>query len=120
MNLSSYLQMPPAPNASKSPTTSPAAGPAAGARVDAGNSLGLDFAQIMSRQLERLPQVERQSVAASAPQMKSAPEASRHQTQKRSDTLDDRNADSDPRDDGTTKRSQNRQQDQDTTGRAHV
>ena len=115
MNLSSYLQMPPAPNASKSPTTSPAAGPAAGARVDAGNSLGLDFAQIMSRQLERLPQVERQSFAASAPQMKPAPEASRHQTQKRSDTLDDRNADSDQRDDGTTKRSQNRQQDQDST-----
>ncbi len=115
MNLSSYLQMPPAPSASKSPTTSPAAGPAAGARVDAGNSLGLDFAQIMSRQLERLPQVERQSFAASAPQMKSAPEASRHQTQKRSDALDDRNADSDQRDDGTTKRSQNRQQDQDST-----
>jgi len=115
MNLSSYLQMPPAPNASKSPTTSPAAGPAAGARVDAGNSLGLDFAQIMSRQLERLPQVERQSFAASAPQMKPAPEASRHQTQKRSDAMDDRNADSDPRDDGTTQRSQNRQQDQDST-----
>jgi len=115
MNLSSYLQMPPAPSASKSPTTSPAAGPAAGARVDAGNSLGLDFAQIMSRQLERLPQVDRQSFAASAPQMKSAPEASRHQTQKRSDALDDRNADSDQRDDGTTKRSQNRQQDQDST-----
>lgn len=115
MNLSSYLQMPPAPNASKSPTTSPAAGPAAGARVDAGNSLGLDFAQIMSRQLERLPQVERQSFAASAPQMKPAPEASRHQTQKRSDAMDDRNADSDQRDEGTTKRSQNRQQDQDST-----
>lgn len=115
MNLSSYLQMPPAPNASKSPTSSPAAGPAAGARVDAGNSLGLDFAQIMSRQLERLPQVERQSFAASAPQMKPAPEASRHQTQKRSDATDDRNADSDQRDDGTTKRSQNRQQDQDST-----
>ena len=113
MNLSSYLQMPPAPSASKSPTTSPAAGPAAGARVDAGNSLGLDFAQIMSRQLERLPQVERQSVAASAPQMKSAPEDSRHQTQKRSDVSEDRNADSDQRDDGATKRSQNRQQDQD-------
>ena len=113
MNLSSYLQMPPAPSASKSPTTSPAAGPAAGARVDAGNSLGLDFAQIMSRQLERLPQVERQIVAASAPQMKSAPEDSRHQTQKRSDVSEDRNADSDQRDDGATKRSQNRQQDQD-------
>jgi flagellar hook-length control protein FliK len=118
MNLSSYLQMPPAPSASKSPTTSPAAGPAAGARVDAGNSLGLDFAQIMSRQLESLPQVERQSVAASAPQMKSAPEASRHQTQKRSDVSEDRNADSDERDDGATKRSQNRQQDQDNTAAA--
>jgi flagellar hook-length control protein FliK len=80
--------------------------------------LGLDFAQIMSRQLERLPQVERQSVAASAPQMKSAPEASRHQTQKRSDVSEDRNADSDERDDGATKRSQNRQQDQDNTAAA--
>jgi flagellar hook-length control protein FliK len=86
--------------------------------VDAGNSLGLDFAQIMSRQLERLPQVERQSFAASAPQMKPAPESSRHQTQKRSDALDDRNADSDQRDDGATKRSQSRQQDQDNTAAA--
>jgi flagellar hook-length control protein FliK len=47
--------------------------------------------------------------------MKPAPEASRHQTQKRSDAMDDRNADSDQRDSGTTKRSQNRQQDQDNT-----
>jgi flagellar hook-length control protein FliK len=121
MNLSSYLQMPPAPSASKSPTTSPAAGPAAGARVDAGNSLGLDFAQIMSRQLERLPQVERQSFAASAPQMKPAPEASRHQTQKRSDALDDRKADSDQRDNGAVRQASSDTEDtrQDTQPRAH-
>ena len=114
MNLSSYLQMPPAPNASKSPTTSPAAGPAAGARVDAGNSLGLDFAQIMSRQLERLPQVERQSFAASAPQMPATAEASNHQTQKRLKETDDRNTDADQREDALAKRSDNRPLEQNT------
>ena len=109
MNLSSYLQMPPAPSVSKSPTTSPAAGPAAGARVDAGNSLGLDFAQIMSRQLERLPQMQRQNLAASAPHMPLAPEASNHATQIHLDATDDRNAESDQREDDAAK-----------IGRAHV
>lgn len=115
MNLSSYLQMPPAPNASKSPATSPVSGTAAGARVDAGNGLGLDFAQIMSRQLERLPQIERQTLAASAPQMPSSKEVSKHQTQKRSDANDDRNADSDMREDTAAKRSQDQQLRQNTT-----
>ena len=102
MNLSSYLQMPPAPSASKSPATSPVSGPAAGARADAGNSLGLDFAHIMSRQLERLPQMQRQSLAASEPQAQPVQEAKAHQTQKRSD-LDDRNDERTPREDASDK-----------------
>jgi flagellar hook-length control protein FliK len=99
MNLSSYLQMPPAPSASKSPATSPVSGPAAGARVDAGNSLGLDFAQIMSRQLERLPQMHRQNLAAPEPQAPPAQEATNaHQTQKRADS-EDRNGERTSRED---------------------
>lgn len=44
----------------------------------------------MSRQLERLPQMQRQTLAAPEPQAQSAQEANVHQTQKRSD-LEDRN-----------------------------
>jgi len=98
MNLSSYLQMPPAPNAPKSTASGPASGAAGGARMDAGNSLGLDFAHIMARQLERLPQMQRQDLAASAPQMPPAAQDSAkdsaHETQKRSAATQDRSNDS--------------------------
>lgn len=108
MNLSSYLQMPPAPNASKSTASGPASGAAGGARMDAGNSLGLDFAHIMARQLERLPQMQRQDLAASAPQMPPAAQDSNHNTQKRLAGTDDRQAESDQREDDAAKRSDNR------------
>lgn len=88
MNLSSYLQMPPAPNASKSTASGPASGLTAGARVDAGNSLGLDFAQIMARQLERLPQMQRQDLAASGPKAAPAVEDNAHTTQRSGTTKD--------------------------------
>ena len=62
--------------------------------MDAGNSLGLDFAHIMARQLERLPQMQRQDLAASAPQMPPAAQDSAkdsaHETQKRSAATQDR------------------------------
>ncbi len=105
MNLSSYLQMPPAPSASKSPATSPVSGAAAGARVDAGNSLGLDFAQIMSQQLERLPQMQRQTLAADPPQAQTATqEAISHRSEKRSDAADDRNDEHTSREDASSAR----------------
>ena len=114
MNLSSYLQMPPAPNASKSTASGPAPGAAGGVRVDAGNGLGLDFAHIMARQLERLPQMQRQDLAASAPQMPPAAQDSNHTTQKRLAATDDRQAESDQREDDAAKRSDNRPQQQNT------
>ena len=64
MNLSSYLQMPPAPSVSPTPNTAVSTGAAAGVGPAAGSSLGLDFAKIMARQFERLPQAQRQAFAA--------------------------------------------------------
>jgi hypothetical protein len=67
MNLSSYLQMPPAPPVTKTPNTASVQGTATGVGLDAGASLGLDFAKIMARQFERLPQLQRQAFAAPSP-----------------------------------------------------
>jgi flagellar hook-length control protein FliK len=68
MNLSSYLQMPPAPLVpNSSPSTAPQAA-RSGAGPSAGGSLGFDFAQVMARQMERLVPHERQSFAADAPE----------------------------------------------------
>ena len=67
MNLSSYLQMPPAPPVSQTPSSAAAIGAAAGVSPVPGNSLGLDFAKIMARQFERMPQSQRQAFAAPAP-----------------------------------------------------
>ncbi len=66
MNLSSYLQMPPAPPASQTSTTTAPTGALAGVGPVPGNSLGLDFAKIMARQFERMPQGQRQAFAAPA------------------------------------------------------
>ena len=66
MNLSSYLQMPPAPPASQTSTTTAPTGALAGVGPVPGNSLGLDFAKIMARQFERMPQAQRQVFAAPA------------------------------------------------------
>ncbi|PUE29329.1 hypothetical protein B9Z39_04480 [Limnohabitans sp. JirII-29] len=67
MNLSSYLQMPPAPSVSPTPSTALPAGAAAGVGLAAGASLGLDFAKIMARQFERMPSSQRQVFAAPSP-----------------------------------------------------
>jgi len=64
MNLSSYLQMPPAPLV---PTNTPNAvpqGARSGVGPSAGNNLGFDFADVMARQLQRLVPQQRQSIAA--------------------------------------------------------
>jgi flagellar hook-length control protein FliK len=68
MNLSSYLQMPPAPLVpNNSPSTTPQ-GARSGAGPSAGASLGFDFAQVMARQLDRLVPQERQTFAADVPE----------------------------------------------------
>ena len=64
MNLSSYLQMPPAPSVLQSTSIPTPQGGAAGAGPAAGGGLGIDFGQIMARQLQRLVPLERQSLAA--------------------------------------------------------
>ena len=67
MNLSSYLQMPPAPPVPQSLSTSATQGLAAGLRADAGTNAGKDFANIMARQFQRLSASERPSFAAETP-----------------------------------------------------
>jgi flagellar hook-length control protein FliK len=67
MNLSSYLQMPPAPAVPQSLSTSATQGLAAGVRADAGANAGQDFANIMARQFQRLSASERPSFAAETP-----------------------------------------------------
>ncbi len=68
MNLSSYLQMPPAPLTSNNTNTAVPQGPRTGAGASAGGNLGFDFAQVMAQQIERLAPQERQTFAADAPQ----------------------------------------------------
>lgn len=68
MNLSNYLQMPPAPLVpNSSPSTAPQ-GARSGAGPSAGASLGFDFAQVMARQMERLVPQDRQTFAADVPE----------------------------------------------------
>ena len=71
MNLSRYLQMPPAPSVSKSLTSSPT-GPAAGASATSSQGLGLDFAQLMVQQFQSLSATQRQDLAAVARQAEEA------------------------------------------------
>lgn len=66
MNLNSYLPLPTAPRNATPLANSPALGPASGADAVAGQGLGLDFAQIMARQLQQLPASQRQSFAATS------------------------------------------------------
>jgi flagellar hook-length control protein FliK len=66
MNLSNYLQMPPAPAAPQTPQTGPAKGTAAVVGLDSGGNLKLDFAQIMARQFQQMPQLKRQDLAAAS------------------------------------------------------
>lgn len=73
MNLSSYLQMPPAPLTPNSTNTATPQGPRTGVGPSAGGSLGFDFAQVMARQMERLVPQERQTFAADVPEQPEAP-----------------------------------------------
>jgi flagellar hook-length control protein FliK len=101
MNLSSYLQMPPAPPATQSPTTQALQGSAAGVSPSAngispaaGGSLGVDFSQVMAQQLQRLAPQERQNLAAVAsiaPKIPE-PEVNTHNSQR--DSQDARHAQS--------------------------
>ncbi len=83
MNLSSYLQMPPAPLTSNSTSTATPQGPRTGVGPSAAGDLGFDFAQVMARQMQRLVPQERQTFAADAPK----------QTETRKDTQNSRPAD---------------------------
>ena len=65
MNLSNYLQMPPAPTTPPSPQTGPAKGTAPVVGLDSTGNMKLDFAQIMARQFQQMPQLKRQDLAAS-------------------------------------------------------
>ena len=64
MNLSNYLQMPPAPQVPQAPSNGPATGTAAVVGLDSGGKMKLDFAQIMARQFQQLPAMKRQDLAA--------------------------------------------------------
>jgi len=67
MNLSNYLQMPPAPTAAASPGPVPGTAARALMGVDVAGQIRMDFAQIMAQQFQQLPAVGRQQLAASAP-----------------------------------------------------
>ena len=67
MNLSSYLQMPPAPLVATNTSNAVPQGPSAGVGPSVGNNLGFDFADVMARQLQRLVPQQRQTIAADAP-----------------------------------------------------
>ena len=68
MNLSSYLQMPPAPLVSTNTSNAMPQGQRSGVSPSAGNNLGFDFADVMARQLQRLVPQQRQTIAADTPQ----------------------------------------------------
>jgi flagellar hook-length control protein FliK len=68
MNLSSYLQMPPAPLVPTNTGNTVPQGTRAGAGSSAGANLGFDFADVMARQLQRLVPQQRQTIAADAPE----------------------------------------------------
>jgi len=64
MNLSSYLQMPPAPLVPSNTNNAVPQGTRAGVGPSVGANLGFDFAQVMARQMARLVPQERQTFAA--------------------------------------------------------
>jgi len=68
MNLSSYLQMPPAPSVPTNTSNTVPQGTRAGVGTSAGVHLGFDFAQVMARQMERLVPQQRPTFAADMPE----------------------------------------------------
>ena len=77
MNLSSYLQMPPAPLVPNNTSNTVPQGTRAGAGPSAATNLGFDFADVMARQLQRLVPQQRQTIAADAPQPEAQTQNSR-------------------------------------------
>jgi len=73
MNLSSYLQMPPAPLTPNSTNTATPQGARTGVGPSADGSLGFDFAQAMAHQMARLVPQDRQTFAADVPEQPEAP-----------------------------------------------
>ena len=68
MNLSSYLQMPPAPLTPNNTGNAVPQGTHSGVSPSAGHNLGFDFADVMARQLQRLVPQQRQTIAADTPE----------------------------------------------------
>ena len=64
MNLSNYLQMPPAPQSPATAGLSSAPAAASLTGVDAAGRFKLDFARIMAQQFQQLPSIKRQDLAA--------------------------------------------------------
>jgi flagellar hook-length control protein FliK len=67
MNLTSYLQVPPAPLPTASSTNTAQQAARVGTSTSTGASLGFDFAQAMADQLQRLVPLQRQTIAADTP-----------------------------------------------------
>ncbi len=68
MNLSSYLQMPPAPSVPTNTSHAVPQGTRTGVGTSADAHLGFDFAQVMARQMARLVPQERPTFAADVPE----------------------------------------------------
>jgi flagellar hook-length control protein FliK len=68
MNLSSYLQMPPAPSVPTNTSHAVPQGTRTGVGTSAGAHVGFDFAQVMARQMARLVPHERPTFAADVPE----------------------------------------------------
>jgi len=77
MNLSSYLQMPPAPLVPTSTSITAPQGARTGAGPSTGANLGFDFADVMARQMQRLVPLQRQTIAADATQPPEQPQEQR-------------------------------------------
>jgi len=67
MNLTSYLQVPPASLSTASSTNTAQQAARAGTSTSTGASLGFDFAQAMADQLQRLVPLQRPTIAADTP-----------------------------------------------------
>ncbi len=97
MNLSSYLQMPPAPSVSTNTSHTLPQGTRTGFGTPAGANLGFDFAQVMARQMARLVPQERPTFAADVPE---PPEAATARAQDSRAVEDKRNTER-PEDDAS-------------------
>ena len=90
MNLSSYLQMPPAPLVPTSTSITTPQGVRAGAGPSTGANLGFDFADVMARQMQRLVPLQRQTIAADTPQSQEPQPEQQARSQDRPTYLEDK------------------------------